>query len=125
MSFFSFSRAGLRAVVITLLFALAALSSLGQSRPQKVEKPTGDGKKNDRPKPMTEEERKKAEQEKAEAEAAKNAIIDPNIEKIESNIVNVDAVVINKKTGQIISGLKKANFAIFENGVKQEITNFA
>ncbi|HKX84126.1 MAG TPA: VWA domain-containing protein, partial [Pyrinomonadaceae bacterium] len=34
------------------------------------------------------------------------------------------AVVFNKKTGQIITGLKKENFAIFENGVKQNISNF-
>jgi VWFA-related protein len=33
-------------------------------------------------------------------------------------------VVINKKTGQIIGGLKKENFAIFENGVKQNISSF-
>lgn len=45
--------------------------------------------------------------------------------KIKTNIVNVDAVVYNKKTGQIITGLKRENFAVFENGIKQEITNFA
>ncbi len=45
--------------------------------------------------------------------------------KLETNIVNVDAVVYNKKSGQIITGLKKENFAVFENGIKQEIANFA
>ncbi|MEJ7699397.1 MAG: VWA domain-containing protein [Pyrinomonadaceae bacterium] len=44
---------------------------------------------------------------------------------MKTNLVNVDAVVYNKKTGQIITGLKKENFAVFENGIKQEITNFA
>ncbi len=74
---------------------------------------------------MTEEERKKAEEERKIAEEEKNAIIDPTIEKVETNIVNVEAVVLNKKTGQIITGLKKGNFAIFENGVKQNISSFS
>jgi VWFA-related protein len=39
--------------------------------------------------------------------------------------VNVEAVVLNKKTGQIITGLKKENFGVFEDGVKQTISNFA
>jgi VWFA-related protein len=33
--------------------------------------------------------------------------------------------VYNKKSGQIVTGLKKENFAVFENGIKQDITNFA
>jgi VWFA-related protein len=37
----------------------------------------------------------------------------------------VDAVVYNKKTGQPTMNLKKENFAIFVDGVKKEITNFA
>ena len=95
---------------------------LAQSKPQKNERPAGEGKKNQRP---TEEDRKKAEEERKRQEEEKNAIVDPIVEKIETNEVEVDAVVINKKSGQIISGLKKENFAIFENGVKQEITSFA
>ncbi len=98
---------------------------MAQSKPQKTEKPTGDGKKNERPKPLTEEEQKKLEEEKKRLEEEKNAIFIDDIEKVESKIVNVDAVVYNKKNGQIMVGLKKGNFAIFENGVKQEITSFA
>jgi VWFA-related protein len=45
--------------------------------------------------------------------------------KIKTNLVNVDAVVINRKTKEIITGLKEENFAVFENGVKQEITQFS
>jgi len=50
-----------------------------------------------------------------------------DIEKlsISTQIVNVDAVVYHKKSGQIVSDLKKPNFAIFADGVKQEITNFS
>jgi len=44
---------------------------------------------------------------------------------ITTQIVNVDAVVYHKKSGQIVTGLKKANFAIFSDGTPQVITNFS
>jgi Ca-activated chloride channel family protein len=44
---------------------------------------------------------------------------------VTTNLVNVDAVVYHKKSGQIMTDLKKGNFAIFEDGVKVDITNFA
>src|SRR6185503_3835145 len=44
--------------------------------------------------------------------------------KVTTNLVNVDAVVYNKKTGQITTGLKKDNFEIYVDGVKKDITNF-
>src|SRR5436305_301911 len=44
---------------------------------------------------------------------------------ITTNIVNVDPVVYNKKSGQIVTGLKRGNFEIFVDGVKKDITNFA
>ncbi|MEO6051061.1 MAG: hypothetical protein ABIP78_06985 [Pyrinomonadaceae bacterium] len=125
MHFFRGLRFG--SVSIAVLVGLLLISNaaiLAQSKPQKGEAP-GPGKKNARPVPQTEEERKKAEDEKKRLEEEKNAIVDTSVEKIESNIVNVDAVIYNKKTGQIIGGLKKENFAIFENGVKQNISNFA
>ncbi len=113
-------------------FALACVvllvtSSVGltQSRPQKGQPPAGSGKKNERPRPLTEEERLKLEEEKRRAEEEKNAILDPTVERVEANIVNVDAVVYNKKSGNIITGLKRENFAIFENGVKQDVSNFS
>ena len=34
-------------------------------------------------------------------------------------------VVYNKKSGQIVTGLKQKNFALFEDGKQQEITNFS
>jgi Ca-activated chloride channel family protein len=40
-------------------------------------------------------------------------------------LVNVDAVVYNKKTKEIVTGLTRDNFTVFENGVKQEITDFS
>jgi VWFA-related protein len=96
----------------------------GQSRPQRPEPSKGDGKRNQRPIPKTEEELKKEEEERKRLEEEKNAIEEPGIAKVLTNIVNVDAVVMNKKTGQIITGLKKENFTIFENGVKRDISSF-
>ncbi|HEU4930602.1 MAG TPA: VWA domain-containing protein [Pyrinomonadaceae bacterium] len=50
-----------------------------------------------------------------------------DIEKvtISTQIVNVDAVVYHKKSGQIVTDLKKINFALFADGVEQTITNFS
>ncbi len=109
--------------VVTLGLAGYNLPAAAQSKPQKPD--AGDGKKNGRPKPLTEEEQKKADEEKKRLEEEKNAIVDPTVEKVETSIVSVEAVVLNKKTGQIITGLKKENFGIFENGVKQNISNFS
>jgi len=113
------------AFVLSMLLSAFNMPALAQSRPQKPDPNTGSGKKNTRPTPPTEEELKKAEEERKRLEEEKNAIIDDTVEKIETNVVSIDAVVVNKKTGQIISGLKKENFAVFENGVKQTISNFA
>ena len=44
---------------------------------------------------------------------------------VTTNLVSVDAVVYQKKGGQIMMGLKKPNFAIFVDGVQKEITNFS
>ena len=107
--------------VITLgAFSPAALA---QSRPQRVE-PRGSDKKNERPKPKTPEELKAEEEAKKRLEEEKNATVEEVVLTVDTDIVNVDAVVYNKKTGQIITGLKKENFGIFEDGVKQNISSF-
>lgn len=107
------------------LFLVFNQTSLAQSRPQKPDSSKGDGKKNQRPVPKTDEELKQEEARRKQEEEEKNAEVDAEVVKIKTSLVNVDAVVYNKKTGQIVSGLKKENFAVFENGVKQDITNFA
>lgn len=112
-------------VTFSLLFSFI-LSAQAQSRPQRTETRTGDQKKNKRPtQAEIEEERRKAEEREKLEEMEKNAVIDDDVLKIETNLVNVDAVVYDKKTGEIITGLKKENFAVFENGVKKDITSFA
>lgn len=107
------------AVTLSFLLLLGmALPGFSQSRRLP---PTSNEKKNKRP-----------------GEAKEGANQDPlpedivptkpgEIEKvsIESNLVNVDAVVYHKKSGQIVTGLKKPNFSIFADGAQQTITNFA
>jgi VWFA-related protein len=98
-----------------VLLVLLAGSSFAQSKKQvPTEVPKGTQKKNPRPTGTPEPNKEDP-----------NAEVDPDVLKIATNIVNVDAVVYSKKTNQIVTGLKKENFAIFENGIKQDITNFA
>ena len=111
-------------LLMAFFFAFNA-STFAQSRREKPDNKKGEGKKNQRPTPKTEEELKKEEEKRKQEEEEKNAVVDDEVLKIKTNIVNVDAVVYNKKTGQIITGLKKENFAVFENGIKQDITNFS
>lgn len=115
-----------RSLIAFLIVALFGFQSvaIGQSRPQRPT-PTGNEKRNQRPTPKTEEQLKKEAEERRLQEEIKNAEVIDDPLRIETNIVNVDAVVFNKKTGQIITGLKKENFAIFENGVKRDIADFA
>jgi VWFA-related protein len=63
------------------------------------------------------------EQKKQETKVEKS--IPPASISISTDIVNVEAVVYNKKTGAVFQGLKKEHFEIYEDGVKQEIENFA
>ena len=124
----SFRFPAVLALAVTFFLAFNIFVA-AQSRPQKPAAPAGNQKKNERPVPKTEEELKKEQEREKEIERQKeeekNAVISDEVVKIKTNVVNVDAVVYNKKSGQIITGLKKENFAIFENGVKQEVTNFA
>ncbi len=125
MQISNFNRlAGMIFLSVTFLFGMET-NALSQSRPQRPDNPKNDGKKNQRPVPKTEEELKREAEEKKRLEEEKNAVKDDEVLKIETKLVNVDAVVYHKKSGQIITGLKKNNFAIFENGVKQDISNFA
>ncbi|MGD9628939.1 MAG: VWA domain-containing protein [Pyrinomonadaceae bacterium] len=111
--------------LIFLSFLISVSGAFAQSRPQRPDNPkAGDGKKNSRPTPRTEEELKKEAEEKKRIEEEKNSVYVDDPIKVETDIVSFDAVVFNKKTGQIITGLKKENFQVFENGVKQDISNF-
>ncbi len=45
--------------------------------------------------------------------------------KLSTQVVGIQVSVIDKKTGRLIPGLKKKNFTVYEDGVKQELSNFA
>jgi Ca-activated chloride channel homolog len=66
-----------------------------------------------------------AQEEQKQEEKKVDKLTPPSTLKISTDIVNVDAVVYNKKTGQVIQGLKKENFEIYEDGIKQDVENFA
>lgn len=110
---------GLIAVLVFTFSSAGQFSLFAQSRRQP---PASDQKKNQRPpdKPQT-------EQQKPEPLPADLAGKPQEAEKVSvtTNLVNVDAVVYNKKTGQPQLALGKDNFAIFVDGIKKDITNFA
>src|ERR1044071_1718679 len=103
-------------MVASSLLAGLTLSSSGQSRRQP---PTSNQKKNQRPNP----DEKPAEEPLPPDLAGKPQ--EAERISVSTQIVNIDAVVYHKKSGQIVTGLKKANFAIFADGNEQVITNFA
>src|SRR5918997_6570577 len=85
--------------------------------------PTSNDKKNKRPSETPKPGEQVQEPLPKDLEPAKPQ----DIEKvsISTQIVNVDAVVYHKKSGQIVTGLKKPNFAVFADGAQQTITNFS
>jgi len=85
--------------------------------------PTSNEKKNKRPGETTKPGEPSQEPLPKDLEPAKPQ----DIEKvsISTQIVNVDAVVYHKKSGQIVTDLKKTNFALFADGTQQTITNFS
>src|SRR4030095_9589130 len=86
--------------------------------------PTSNEKKNKRPGDVPKEGEKK-EDEPLPPDVVPAKPQDIEKLKITTQVVNVDAVVYHKKSGQIVNGLKKPNFPIFADGVQQTITNFS
>jgi len=106
-------------VVSLLLVGLIVSPVLSQSRRQP---PTSNEKKNKRP---GDTQKPGDQQEPLPPDLVPTKPQDLEKVTIATQIVNVDAVVYHKKSGQIVTNLKKPNFAIFDNGVQQEITNFS
>jgi len=105
-------------VLSALLITPLAGPGLAQSRRQP---PTSNEKKNKRP-------GETGQGEKQEEPPPPDLVGRPqDAEKVtvSTQIVNVDTVVYHKKSGQIVTGLKKENFAIFADGQQQVITNFS
>ena len=105
-------------VLFTVLASMGLSFTLGQSRRQP---PTSNEKKNKRPAEGQQEQ-------KPEEPLPPDLIGKPQEAErvtVTTQIVNVDAVVYHKKSGQIVTGLKKANFTILADGAPQTITNFS
>src|SRR5437588_5471772 len=108
-----------RLLVLSAIAFLLVATPVGFSQARR-QPPVSDQKKNKRPDQQTEDK----QQEPLPPDLAGKP---QEAEKVTvtTNIVNVDAVVYNKKTGQPSLNLKKDNFAIFVDGVKKDITNFS
>ena len=107
-------------LTIALIFSFGAASNLSLLAQSRRQPPTSNQKKNKRPDSTQSTEPKE--------ELPPDLVGKPQeaeVVKVTTNLVNVDAVVYHKKSGQIITGLKQGNFAIFEDGVQKEITNFS
>ena len=106
-------------VIVTLLAGLGLSFALGQSRRQP---PTSVEKKNKRPGEQGQQGEKPAEPLPPDLNGKPQ-----EAEKVTvtTQIVNVDTVVYHKKSGQIVTGLKKDNFSIQVDGVPMPISNFS
>jgi VWFA-related protein len=112
------------AAVAVLLLALVAASLMpgsiaaaqsGRQPPKKkVEKKTEEQKPGQPPKP----------EEQEPAPPIPRNLKDEQVVKLSTQIVNVDITVIDKKSGRLYPNLTQKNFTIYEDGVKQEVTNF-
>ena len=109
-------------MVVVVAFSVAGFKTISVLAQARRQPPSSDQKKNKRP------------PEGQQTDEQKQEPLPPNLvgkpqeaEKVTivTNIVNVDAVVYNKKSGGIVTGLKKDNFAIFVDGVKKDIANFS
>lgn len=112
-------------LILMLVLGVAGnLTTFAQSRRQP---PVSNQKKNRRPGEATQPSQ--SGQQPQEEEALPPDLVNKPQEaetiKVSTAVVNVDAVVYGKKSKAIITNLKKENFAIYVDGVKREITNFA
>src|SRR2546428_8103870 len=107
------------AVAILLALILGATGNTNVFAQARRQPPATNQKKNKRPDEGQEKKEEPPPQDvvNKQQEAEKLTIA--------TNLVNVDAVVYQKKGGQIVTGLKKGNFGIFVDGVQQQIKNFA
>ncbi|HYY57800.1 MAG TPA: VWA domain-containing protein [Pyrinomonadaceae bacterium] len=114
------------ALVVTLALPSAVnLKTFAQSRRQP---PVSNQKKNKRPAEGTQQPSQSGGQQQPPEELPPDIVGKPQEAEtitVSTAVVNVDAVVYEKKSKQIITNLKKENFAIFEDGVKKETTNFS
>jgi Ca-activated chloride channel homolog len=116
------------AIIATLLLVLLSSFSTpraiveaqsGRQPPKKkVEKKIEEQKGDDKNKPVEETNQDPI------PPIPKNQKDEPPI-KISTQVVGVEISVIDKKSGRLVPGLTKKNFTLYEDNVKQEITNFS
>src|SRR3954463_12806504 len=105
-----FSRRSVAAVALALCSLSASFApALAQSRRTPPQEPQ---KKNTRP---DETQQTTPSTEPTAEPVPPDAIKSDEVVKVTSNIVQIEAVVINKKSKQIVTGLKQQNFAVFED----------
>jgi len=109
-------------LIVGIAFSLSAVAGVSVFAQARRQPPSSDQKKNKRPPEGGEKTEEKQEPLPPDIVGKQQ-----DVEKLSvtTNIVNVDAVVYNKATGQPSLNLKKDNFAIFVDGVKKDIANFA
>lgn len=119
----------IRAAILSVLL-LALLSSFSMPRAiveaqsgrqppkKKVEKKIEEQKADDKNKPVEETNQDPI------PPIPKNQKDEPPI-KISTQVVGVEISVIDKKSGRLVPNLTKKNFTLYEDGVKQDITNFS
>jgi len=107
-------------LIVGMALSFGAVASVPVFAQARRQPPASDQKKNTRPP-------EKTDQQKQEPLPPDLVGKPQEAEKltVTTNVVNVDAVVYNKATGQPSLNLKKDNFAIFVDGVRKDITNFA
>src|SRR6185436_15965471 len=110
-------------IVLSCLLILGLYVNPGFSQSRR-QPPTSNEKKNKRP---GDTPKKDGEDQQEPLPKDLEPANPKDIEKvaISTQIVNIDAVVYHKKSGQIVTGLKKPNFALFADGTQQTITNFS
>jgi VWFA-related protein len=109
----------LTALSVALLIALAFVYlKEGREAQAQAGRKTGENQKKNPNASGDPEEQKKKDEKQVDKTQPTAAVT------ISTDLVNVEAVVYNKKTGTVMQGLKKEHFEIYEDGVKQEIENF-
>jgi Ca-activated chloride channel family protein len=111
-------------LIAGMAFSVSAVESASVFAQARRQPPSSDQKKNKRP-PEGGEKTDEQKQEPLPPDLVPGKPQEAEKLSVTTNVVNVDAVVYNKATGQPSLNLKKDNFAIFVDGVKKDITNFA
>jgi VWFA-related protein len=118
-----FTRRAAAAFALASLVAAGTCGALPTAAQSRRTPPQAPQKKNTRP---GDQETKPEQQQTTEPVPPDTLTLkDQEVVRVASNIVQVEAVVYHKKTGQIVMGLKKENFSIFEDNLQRDLTNFS